>query len=346
MSEVLHYFQDQTPSDHSEDLDLEVFSEEERELNPAPEQLNELDMELTDDLLDDCILELLSSRTCINNVYVIILILRRIAELLSEEETLIEIESPVTIVGDIHGQFDDLVRVLKMGEFSYDLELECFDLNDDAKFLFMGDYVDRGYFSVEVIMLLFCLKIKYPESVFLLRGNHEARDINLVYGFAEHCKYLFYSMDMWENFNKVFDLLPVAAVVDGKALAVHGGLSPSMRYLEDIKETNRFCYPLPRGLYDMLWADPTDEVSKFSPSYRGAGYIWGEAITTQFLKENNLELIIRAHELQMNGFSWQHNSQVLTIFSAPNYCYRMGNTAAILKIHEDFNLQVLPFSAV
>eukprot|EP01129_Flabellula_baltica_P016638 TRINITY_DN8_c0_g1_i1.p1 TRINITY_DN8_c0_g1~~TRINITY_DN8_c0_g1_i1.p1 ORF type:complete len:335 (-),score=69.25 TRINITY_DN8_c0_g1_i1:373-1377(-) len=329
-TKILQYF------DHPSDSDFDTESEISYDL--------ELDTPASDELIDCFILELLTSKRCLNNVPLVISVLKRVAQVFTEERTLIEVESPVTVVGDIHGQFEDLLRVLEMGDFEYD-ELEMkYDLPEGVKFLFMGDYVDRGHFSIEVVMLLFCLKVKYPDSVFMLRGNHESRDINMVYGFADHCISFFNNFEMWQNFNKVFDLLPIAAVIDGTAFAVHGGLTPTLKTLDEIRDTNRFTMPLPQGLFEMTWSDPSDDVSSFFPSHRGAGYVWGEEATKTFLEENDLTLIIRAHELQMAGYKWQHDNKVLTIFSAPNYCYRLGNTASILKISEGHQLDVETFS--
>jgi len=193
-------------------------------------------------------------------------------------------------------------------------------------------------------MLLFSMKLRYPDRVFLLRGNHEVRNINMIYGFASNCISVFNNIDMWENFNEVFDLLPIAALVDNKIFCVHGGLSPKLQTLESISIINRFTNGIiDDAVMDLLWSDPNDFIQTFAASPRGAGCIWGELATQAFLQINNLELIVRAHELQMGGYMWQHGDKVLTVFSASNYCYRLGNDAAVLQIEND-QREVIKFS--
>ena len=232
-------------------------------------------------------------------------------------------KAPVTVCGDIHGQFFDLVELFKIGGDS-----------PDSNYLFMGDYVDRGYYSVECVTYLMCLKVRYPNRIHLTRGNHESRQITQVYGFYDECLRKYGNSNVWKYFTDLFDYLPLTAVVENQIFCLHGGLSPSLENLDSILKLDRKQETPQEGpMCDLLWSDPEDRFG-WGMSPRGAGYIFGHDISEQFNHTNKLNMISRAHQLQMNGFSWCHNKQVCTIFSAPNYCYRCGNQAAIMEVDE------------
>ena len=234
--------------------------------------------------------------------------------------------APVTVCGDIHGQFFDLVELFKIGGDS-----------PDSNYLFMGDYVDRGYYSVECVTYLMCLKVRYPNRIHLTRGNHESRQITQVYGFYDECLRKYGNSNVWKYFTDLFDFLPLTAVVENQIFCLHGGLSPSIENLDNILKLDRKQETPQEGpMCDLLWSDPEDRFG-WGMSPRGAGYIFGHDISEQFNHTNKLNMISRAHQLQMNGFSWCHNKQVCTIFSAPNYCYRCGNQAAIMEVDEHLN---------
>jgi serine/threonine-protein phosphatase PP1 catalytic subunit len=224
---------------------------------------------------------------------------------------------PITVVGDIHGQFRDLCRMLER-------------IPQGNSVLFLGDYVDRGPQSLEVVMMLFVMKIREPGSVFLLRGNHETRSINSAYGFREEVGDV-----MWSAFNEVFDCLPLAAVIGEKIFCVHGGLSPELADLSQIEDLQR---PLAAdemsGLVcDLLWSDPTPQQDEFIPNDRGAGRGFGPAITRAFCAYFGFDFVLRAHQASYQGyeFSFYPETTVLTLFSAPDYC-GMGNRGALLNI--------------
>ena len=254
-------------------------------------------------------------------------------ELFIKENNIQIVHCPVTVCGDIHGQFHDLLELFKVGGY-------CPDTN----YLFMGDYVDRGCFSVESVCLLLALKLKYPNRLFLLRGNHESRQTSQMYGFYDECfKKYGNSAIIWNTFMDLFDFLPLCALIEGKILCLHGGLSPSIQTLEQINQLDRKQeLPHDGAMSDLLWSDP-EEREGWGQSPRGAGFVFGGDISKKFNLMNKLNMICRAHQLQQNGFQWSHDNNVLTIFSAPNYCYRCGNLAAIMEIDENMKFEIQTF---
>ncbi|KAM3276288.1 hypothetical protein ACQJBY_044588 [Aegilops geniculata] len=271
-------------------------------------------------------------------------------EILMEESNVQPVRSPVTICGDIHGQFHDLAELFRIGG-------KCPDTN----YLFMGDYVDRGYYSVETVsvglltstiffssylysyrakfffqikQLLVALKVRYPHRLTILRGNHESRQITQVYGFYDECLRKYGSANVWKTFTDLFDYLPLTALVESEIFCLHGGLSPSIETLDNVRSFDRIQeVPHEGPMCDLLWSDPDDRCG-WGISPRGAGYTFGQDISEQFNHTNSLKLIARAHQLVMEGFNWAHEQKVVTIFSAPNYCYRCGNMASILEVDD------------
>ncbi|MCQ2817740.1 MAG: metallophosphoesterase [archaeon] len=210
----------------------------------------------------------------------------------------------------------------------------------DTVYLFIGDYVDRGLNSLEVMTLLMLLKIKYPENIYLTRGNHESRFITRQYGFYDECIKNYGTSNVWKKFTDLFDYLPLSAMIDNKIYCLHGGLSPSENRIDEVKNIQRGTDIPTEGLIcDMVWSDPED-INGWSDSPRGAGYVWGFDCSEEFLRINNLKFIVRAHQLVIDGYNWCHDKKVLTIFSAPNYCYRCGNLAALIRFEniDDFEL--------
>ena len=240
-----------------------------------------------------------------------------------EQKMLIELEAPLRVCGDIHGQYYDLLRIFEHcgfpGEFNY---------------LFLGDYVDRGKQSLETICLLLAYKIKYPLKVHLLRGNHESSVTNRIYGFYDECKRR-YNVRLWRNFTELFNYLPVAALIDEKILCMHGGLSPDLRSLSSISEISRPTEIPDSGLLcDLLWSDPDKEVLDFDENDRGVSVVFGEKIVQEFNRKNDLDLIIRAHQVVDDGYEFFAQRQLITIFSAPNYCGEFDNSAGIMIIDD------------
>jgi serine/threonine-protein phosphatase 2A catalytic subunit len=213
----------------------------------------------------------------------------------------------------------------------------------DTNYLFMGDYVDRGYYSVETVSYLVAMKVRYPNRLTILRGNHESRQITQVYGFYDECLRKYGSANVWKLFTDLFDFFPITALVENRIFCLHGGLSPTIETIDNIRDLNRFQeVPHDGPMCDLLWSDPDDRGS-WGVSPRGAGFTFGQDVSEQFNHTNNLSLISRAHQLVMEGFSWSHEQQVVTIFSAPNYCYRCGNQAAIMGVDEQLNSVFLQY---
>ena len=276
-----------------------------------------------------------------------------------DESNVQPVSAPVTVCGDIHGQFYDLAELFRIGG-------ACPETN----YLFMGDYVDRGYYSLETVTLLVALKVRYRNRITILRGNHESRQITQVYGFYDECLRKYGNANVWKHFTDTFDYLPMTAVVSDRIFCLHGGLSPSIDTLDHARDLDRVQeVPHEGPMCDLVWSDPDDRYVvviilirgafvhrsiKAHPSFRslslslslfslscgwgisprGAGYTFGQDITEQFTHINGLHFIARAHQLVMEGYQWQHNRSVVTVFSAPNYCYRCGNQAAIMEVDD------------
>jgi len=241
----------------------------------------------------------------------------------TSQPILLELEAPLKIVGDIHGQYYDLLRLFEYGGFP-----------PDANYLFLGDYVDRGKQSLETINLLLAYKIKYPENFFLLRGNHECASINRIYGFYDECKRR-YSIKLWKTFTDCFNCLPVAAIVDDKILCMHGGLSPELKSFEQIRRFLRPTDVPDTGLLcDLLWSDPEQRITGWGENDRGVSYTFGPDIVTKFLARHDLDLICRAHQVVEDGYEFFAKRQLVTIFSAPNYCGEFDNAGAMMSVDE------------
>ena len=238
------------------------------------------------------------------------------------------------ICGDIHGQFYDLVELFKVGG-------ECPDKN----YLFLGDFVDRGYYSVETFLLLLALKVRYPDRITLIRGNHESRQITQVYGFYDECLRKYGSVNVWRYCTEIFDYLSLSAIIEDKIFTVHGGLSPSINTLDQIRVIDRKQeVPHDGAMCDLMWSDP-EEIEGWGLSPRGAGYLFGGDIVARFNESNDIDLIARAHQLVMEGHRSMFNDALVTVWSAPNYCYRCGNVAAILELDENLERSFKIFDA-
>ncbi|KAI5477395.1 hypothetical protein MNV49_006384 [Pseudohyphozyma bogoriensis] len=284
-------------------------------------------------------------------------------EILQVEEANVQwIDSPVTICGDIHGQFWDLLELFKVGGMCPDtnylfLGARAFFLGQTDVTLAIsanassrtshapGDYVDRGFYSVETFLLLLAFKVRYPDRITLIRGNHESRQITQVYGFYDECMRKYGSASVWRYCCEVFDYLTLGAVVDGKVFCVHGGLSPNVHSLDQIRLIDRKQeVPHDGAMCDLLWSDP-DDIEGWGLSPRGAGYLFGADVVKQFVHTNDLSLIARAHQLVMEGHKLMFDDLIVTVWSAPNYCYRCGNVASILELDENLKSSYRTFDA-
>lgn len=247
-----------------------------------------------------------------------------VSEVFLSQPTLLELGTPVKIVGDIHGQFSDLLRIFQ----------KC-GMPPKTSYLFLGDYVDRGKKSLETIMLLFCLKLRYPGNIFLLRGNHECANVTKVYGFYDECKRRS-SLKVWRSMVDVFNTLPIAATVGDKIFCVHGGLSPFLTSLKDISTVKRPTDIPENGLIsDLLWSDPDPQVKEWSDNDRGVSFCFGRRVLDDFCNKFGFDLVARAHMVVQDGYEFFDKRRLVTIFSAPNYCGDFDNWGAVMSVDKN-----------
>ncbi|KAJ6040489.1 hypothetical protein N7444_009394 [Penicillium canescens] len=269
-------------------------------------------------------------RLCLNDNE-ILSICSAARNLFLSQPVLLELNAPIHIIGDIHGQFTDLLRFFEMSGFP-----------PASNYLFLGDYVDRGKQSLETILLLLCYKLKYPETFFLLRGNHECANVSRIYGFYDECKRRC-NVKIWKTFTDVFNCLPIAAVIAERIFCVHGGLSPNLSDMNDIRNLARPTEVPDQGLLnDLLWSDPAN-IKDWEPNDdRGVSWSFGRKVVANFLKRHDLDLVCRAHMVVEGGYEFFGERNLVTVFSAPNYCGKFDNMGASMEVSSDlvcnFNL--------
>ena len=248
-------------------------------------------------------------------------------EIFLNQAILLDLGPDLIICGDIHGQFYDLLNLFEIGGYP-----------PEKNYLFLGDYVDRGKQSIETICILLAYKIKYPENFFILRGNHESATINRIYGFYDECKKR-YNVKLWKQFIDCFNCLPIAAIIDDSIYCVHGGLSPDLTFINQIKNILRPTDIPDYGLLcDILWSDPEDNLKEdYGKNERGISITFSKKVVYKFLENNNLNLICRAHQVVEDGYEFFANKKLVTIFSAPNYCGIFDNCGAMMIIDENLN---------
>lgn len=245
----------------------------------------------------------------------------------------------MTVCGDIHGQLHDLLTLFDTG-----------GLPPQTQYLFLGDFVDRGFYLVELFLLLLAYKVRYPDRITLIRGNHELRQITTVYGFYDECVRKYGLISVWRRCCDVFDYLALGAIIQGYGsregvFCVHGGLSPVIDSVDQIRVLDRKQeVPHEGAMCDLLWLDPED-VDRWSVLPRGAGYLFGSKQTKEFLHGNRLSLVARAHQLVMEGYREMFNGDLVTVWLAPNYCYRCGNVALVLVLDEQLEREYRVFEA-
>ncbi|XP_023553747.1 serine/threonine-protein phosphatase 5 [Cucurbita pepo subsp. pepo] len=268
-------------------------------------------------------------------------IVLQVREIMRALPSLVDVKIPegkhLTVCGDVHGQFYDLLNIFELNGLP----------SDENPYLFNGDFVDRGSFSVEVILTLFAFKCMSPSAIHLSRGNHESKSMNKIYGFEGEVRSKL-NETFVELFAEVFCSLPLAYVLNEKVFVAHGGLfSVDGVKLSDIRAIDRFCEPPEEGLMcEILWSDPQPNPGR-GPSKRGVGLAFGADVTKRFLQENNLDLIVRSHEVKDEGYEIEHDGKLITVFSAPNYCDQMGNKGAFIRFKApDLKPDIVTFSAV
>ncbi|KAI9767139.1 MAG: hypothetical protein M1840_005928 [Geoglossum simile] len=265
--------------------------------------------EMISRLLDAAYAGKVTKAVCLKNAE-ITAICSAAREVFLSQPALIELSPPVKIVGDVHGQYTDLIRMFEMCGFP-----------PNANYLFLGDYVDRGKQSLETILLLLCYKLKFPENFFLLRGNHECANVTRVYGFYDECKRRC-NIKIWKTFVDTFNTLPIAAIVAGKIFCVHGGLSPSLSHMDDIRQIARPTDVPDYGLLnDLLWSDPADMEADWEANERGVSYCFGKKVIMEFLQRHDFDLVCRAHMVVEDGYEFFSDRILVTVFSAPNVGY-------------------------
>uniref|UniRef100_A0A1D1XD21 Serine/threonine-protein phosphatase 5 n=1 Tax=Anthurium amnicola TaxID=1678845 RepID=A0A1D1XD21_9ARAE len=280
------------------------------------------------------------NQKCLHKRYAYQIVLQT-REMLRALPSLVDLTVPdgcnFTVCGDVHGQFYDLLNIFELNGLP----------SEDNPYLFNGDFVDRGSFSLEVILTLFAFKCMSPQAMYLARGNHESKSMNKIYGFEGEVKSKL-SETFVELFAEVFCCLPLAHVINNKVFVVHGGLfSVDGVKLSDIRAIDRFHEPPEEGLMcELLWSDPQPHPGR-GPSKRGVGLSFGGDVTKRFLQENNLDLVVRSHEVKDEGYEIEHDGKLITVFSAPNYCDQMGNKGAFIRFRApELKPDIVSFSAV
>lgn len=268
-------------------------------------------------------------------------ILLDVKQLFMSQPSLVDIavkdDEKFTICGDIHGQFYDLMNIFELNGLP----------SETNPYLFNGDFVDRGSFSVECIFTLFGFKLLYPDHFYMSRGNHESQTMNQMYGFEGEVKTK-YTAQMSEFFTEIYNWLPLAHCINKRILVMHGGLfSKDSVTLEDIKSIERNRQPPEEGLMcELLWSDPQTSYGR-APSKRGVGVQFGPDVTKEFLATNNLDYIVRSHEVKNEGYEIAHDGKCITVFSAPNYCDAMGNKGAFIILNgRDLKPKFVTYEAV
>lgn len=299
-----------------------------------------LEEEMTQEFIEDMIQRFKDGKK-ITRKYVF-QIISAVRDIVYAEPTMVEVDiepdHTLTVCGDTHGQFFDLLEIFRLNGFP----------SATHSYLFNGDFVDRGSWSTEVALTLYAYKWLYPKSFFLNRGNHETDDMNRMYGFEGECRAK-YTERVFKLFSESFSALPLATLIGKKFFILHGGLfSDDAVSLDDIRKLDRHKQRQPgqSGLMmEMLWTDPQPTPGR-GPSKRGVGMQFGPDVTKRFCESNGLEAIIRSHEVRMDGYEVEHDGRCITVFSAPHYCDSTGNKGAFINIGSEYKLTYTQFEAV
>ncbi|CAI2355135.1 unnamed protein product [Caenorhabditis sp. 36 PRJEB53466] len=250
-------------------------------------------------------------------------LLDTVKKVFMEQPVCLELDGPIQVCGDIHGQFSDLLRIFDKAGFP-----------NRQNYLFLGDYVDRGKNSLETILLLFCYKIVIPKHFFLLRGNHECPMINKMYGFYDECQRRYRLTRVWEAFQDVFAHMPYTAIIGGRILCMHGGVGPKLTSLDMLRQFKRPQYqPETQSLeMDILWSDPSNFHKSWAPNTRGVSVVFGADALRRLLNNVDIDIVVRAHQCVQDGYEFFCGRRLVTLFSAPFYCGQFDNAAAVMLI--------------
>ncbi|KAK3140499.1 hypothetical protein QOZ80_5AG0401860 [Eleusine coracana subsp. coracana] len=318
----------------ADSIDYHIIEVEQQYAGPRIDG-EEITLDFVKAMLDE-----FKKQKCIHKRYAYQIVLKTL-ELFRLMPSLVDVNVPtgsrITVCGDVHGQYFDLLNIFELNGLP----------SEENPYLFNGDFVDRGSFSVEVILTLFAFKCLYPNAMYLARGNHESKSMNKIYGFEGEVRSKL-GEKFVELFAEVFCWLPLAHVINNKVFIVHGGLfSVDGVKLSDIRSIDRFCEPPEEGLMcELLWSDPQPQLGR-GPSKRGVALSFGADVTKKFLQENNLDLVVRSHEVKDEGYEIEHDGKLITVFSAPNYCDQMGNKGAFIRFTApELKPDIVTFSAV
>lgn len=249
-------------------------------------------------------------------------LLTAVERIFASEPNVIKAVAPVHIVGDLHGHLIDLLRVLNKHGYP-----------PAARYIFLGDLIDRGEFSTEVVTLVFALKIAFPTDVFIVRGNHEFAEICQDCGFLEELQKIYRNCPIFPSFIRVFAQIPFLVVVEGGFVCLHGGVGPACPNVESFSSLKRPIHSFSlKAVSELLWSDPAEDYGGFRPSMRGYGQLFGAVGAQSFLHASGMQKIIRGHQCVDNGIQESLNGNVITVFGASNYCGDTGNKAGVLLI--------------
>jgi len=277
-------------------------------------------------------------------------------DIIEKQPMLVRVDTPCKVFGDIHGQYSDLMRFFDLWGGPCNPEEGKLNEEDNYNYVFLGDYVDRGNHSLETICLLLSLKVKFPNKIVLLRGNHEDRWINSGFGFLDECEQRLQENSevpesVFNKINNLFEYLPLGCLIENIILCLHGGIGSSLKKLEQIENIPRplevvheVQTPAEKLVVDILWSDPTDSDNDLGVQANhvrdphGTGNIvkFGPDVVKDFLQRNKIDKIIRAHECVMDGFERFAGGDLMTIFSATDYCGKHKNAGAILIVTRKF----------
>lgn len=250
-----------------------------------------------------------------------------------KEPVLLELTGQINIIGDLHGHLPDLARIMRTN-----------GLPPEQKYLFLGDLVDRGEFSFETVLFIFILKLQYPNCIYSIRGNHEFASLCSNFGFLDQVMQIYQSPVPFNAITDVFNYMPLAAIINGQAFCVHGGIGPQLTNISQFKSVIRPLDELYGGIANsILWSDPCPSVVDYRPSERGSGFKFGQEAIDSFLQTNNLKYLIRGHSYIVGGVEMNLNNKVITVFSASNYCGNNDNKSGMLRIKEDGSYEPLIF---
>lgn len=260
-------------------------------------------------------------------------LLDRATQIFSDEKMVLQINQDITVVGDLHGHILDLFRILKEVGFP-----------PAQKYLILGDIVDRGEFSIETVILIFVMKVIWPRSVYIIRGNHEFSEMWDHCGFLNEIEGRYPNMGVASMLQNVFAHLPIGALVNERTLCIHGGIGPSVKEVSMIQNLYKPIYAFDQGIItDILWSDPCEDIDEFEPSPRGTGHKYGKAVLKKFLDDNKLDLLVRGHECIETGVQYSLGNLVATVFSASTYCNSMSNLAGVLKLKKEGEPEAITF---